>query len=123
MLEVLAAAQKHVDNSISKTCNGAKDDTVESVDELYHLGTQLGCKAVSYYRDGSREGQVLNSMKSGRQSEKADRTTAEKVRLICSITTFSLSPIDSRSQHTSRRVLANCKVRRGEFRLKHKICM
>lgn len=63
-VKVLAAAQKHVDNSISKTCNGATNDTVESVDELYHLARQLGCKAVSYYRDGSREGQVLNSMKS-----------------------------------------------------------
>ncbi len=62
-VKVLAAAQKHVDNSISKTCNGAKDDTMESVDELYHLARQLGCKAVSYYRDGSREGQVLNNIK------------------------------------------------------------
>jgi ribonucleoside-diphosphate reductase alpha chain len=62
-VKVLAAAQKHVDNSISKTCNGAKNDTVESVDELYHLARELGCKAVSYYRDGSREGQVLNTMK------------------------------------------------------------
>ena len=62
-VKVLAAAQKHVDNSISKTCNGANDDTVESVDELYHLARKLGCKAVSYYRDGSRENQVLNTMK------------------------------------------------------------
>ena len=62
-VKVLASAQKHVDNSISKTCNGAKDDTVGSVDELYHLARKLGCKAVSYYRDGSREGQVLNTMK------------------------------------------------------------
>ncbi len=67
-VKVLAAAQKHVDNAISKTCNGAKDDTVESVDELYHLARKLGCKAVSYYRDGSREGQVLNSMKSSAES-------------------------------------------------------
>jgi ribonucleoside-diphosphate reductase alpha chain len=63
-VHVLAAAQKHVDNSISKTCNGARDDTVDSVDELYHLARKLGCKAVSYYRDGSREGQVLSTMKS-----------------------------------------------------------
>lgn len=62
-VKVLGAAQKHVDNAISKTCNGAADDTVESVDELYHLARKLGCKAVSYYRDGSREGQVLNTMK------------------------------------------------------------
>ena len=61
-VKVLASAQKHVDNSISKTCNGANDDTLQSVDELYHLARKLGCKAVSYYRDGSRENQVLNTM-------------------------------------------------------------
>ncbi|PYS98405.1 MAG: adenosylcobalamin-dependent ribonucleoside-diphosphate reductase [Acidobacteria bacterium] len=73
-VHVLAAAQKHTDNSISKTCNGAKNDTVESVDELYHLARKLGCKAVSYYRDGSREGQVLSTMKSSSDTEtgKAD---------------------------------------------------
>jgi ribonucleoside-diphosphate reductase alpha chain len=62
-VKMLAGAQRHVDNSISKTCNGANDDTVESVNNLYHLARELGCKAVSYYRDGSREGQVLTSMK------------------------------------------------------------
>ncbi len=68
-VEVLAAAQKHVDNSISKTCNGSNDDTVESVDKLYRMAKDLGCKAVSYYRDGSREGQVLTSMKADDKSQ------------------------------------------------------
>jgi ribonucleoside-diphosphate reductase alpha chain len=62
-IHVLAAAQRHVDNGVSKTCNGAADDTLESVDRLYRLGRELGCKAVSYYRDGSRDSQVLSSMK------------------------------------------------------------
>ena len=62
-VHVLAAAQRNVDNSVSKTCNGVVNDTVESVDALYRLARQLGCKAVSYYRDGSRDNQVLNSMK------------------------------------------------------------
>ncbi|HKG58786.1 MAG TPA: adenosylcobalamin-dependent ribonucleoside-diphosphate reductase [Pyrinomonadaceae bacterium] len=62
-VHVLAAAQRNVDNSVSKTCNGAVNDTIESVDALYRLGRQLGCKAVSYYRDGSRDNQVLTSMK------------------------------------------------------------
>jgi ribonucleoside-diphosphate reductase alpha chain len=62
-VHVLAAAQRNVDNSVSKTCNGAVNDSVESVDKLYRLGRQLGCKAVSYYRDGSRDNQVLTSMK------------------------------------------------------------
>jgi ribonucleoside-diphosphate reductase alpha chain len=78
-VKVLAAAQKHVDNSISKTCNGAKDDTVESVDELYHLARKLGCKAVSYYRDGSREGQVLNTMKKAEQEVAATGLEAAAV--------------------------------------------
>jgi len=73
-VKVLAAAQKHVDNSISKTCNGAREDTVESVDQLYRMARDLGCKAVSYYRDGSREGQVLTSMKS---EPKPSESTAE----------------------------------------------
>lgn len=62
-VRILAAAQRHVDNSISKTCNGKADDTVESVAKLYRLARELGCKAVSYYRDGSREGQVLTAIR------------------------------------------------------------
>jgi ribonucleoside-diphosphate reductase alpha chain len=62
-VHVLAAAQHHVDNGVSKTCNGAATDTLESVDRLYRLARELGCKAVSYYRDGSRDSQVLSTVK------------------------------------------------------------
>lgn len=75
-VQVLAAAQRNVDNSVSKTCNGAKDDTVEVVDELYRMAKDLGCKCVSYYRDGSREGQVLTSMKT---EEKTAEETVEQI--------------------------------------------
>lgn len=74
-VQVLAAAQRNVDNSVSKTCNGASDDTIESVDELYRLARDLGCKCVSYYRDGSRDGQVLTSMKT--EEKKPATETAE----------------------------------------------
>lgn len=77
-VQVLAAAQKHVDNSISKTCNGAADDTVEAVDKLYRMARELGCKAVSYYRDGSREGQVLTSMKAENKKEQKTTPTENK---------------------------------------------
>ncbi|MFM8441220.1 MAG: hypothetical protein ACKN97_08025, partial [Acidobacteriota bacterium] len=89
-VRVLAAAQKHVDNSISKTCNGANDDTVESVDQLYRLAKELGCKAVSYYRDGSREGQVLTSMKT--ETKKVEEATAE----------VSVSPVVAIGEHIER---------------------
>jgi len=67
-VQVLAATQRNVDNSVSKTCNGAKNDSVESVEKLYMLARQLGCKAISYYRDGSRDEQVLTSMKKDERS-------------------------------------------------------
>ena len=67
-VQVLAATQRNVDNSVSKTCNGAQNDTVESVNRLYMLARHLGCKAVSYYRDGSRDEQVLTSMKTDQLS-------------------------------------------------------
>jgi ribonucleoside-diphosphate reductase alpha chain len=37
------------------------------VDHLYRLARELGCKAVSYYRDGSRDSQVLTSVKGAEQ--------------------------------------------------------
>ena len=78
-VHVLAAAQRNVDNSVSKTCNGAVNDTVESVDHLYRLAQQLGCKAVSYYRDGSRENQVLTSMKQEPKPEAGTLVTTTTV--------------------------------------------
>src|SRR5947209_20583339 len=78
-VHVLAAAQRNVDNSVSKTCNGAVNDTVESVDHLYRLARQLGCKAVSYYRDGSRENQVLTSMKQETKSESPTLVTTTTI--------------------------------------------
>lgn len=77
-VRMLAAFQKHVDNSISKTVNGGTADTVEDVDRLIHLARDLGVKAVSYYRDGSRVDQVLTSMKSpeNRQTDPEPGPTA-----------------------------------------------
>src|SRR3989440_7506387 len=89
-VHVLAAAQRNVDNSVSKTCNGAVNDTLESVDHLYRLARQLGCKAVSYYRDGSRENQVLTSMKQETKTETPTVVT----------TTTIIEPLDESVAHT-----------------------
>ena len=73
-VRVLATFQKNVDNSISKTCNGATTDTVADVDRLYRLARSLKVKCVSYYRDGSRDGQVLTAIKASDSTKKVEET-------------------------------------------------
>ncbi|MFN0108823.1 MAG: adenosylcobalamin-dependent ribonucleoside-diphosphate reductase [Blastocatellia bacterium] len=61
-LRVLKAFQDNVDNSISKTVNAPSSYSVEDTDRVHRLAWKMGVKAVSYYRDGSRDNQVLTAV-------------------------------------------------------------
>jgi len=58
-IRMQAAFQKYVDNGISKTVTLPKDATVEDVEKIFMMAYDLGCKGISIYRFGSREGQVI----------------------------------------------------------------
>lgn len=65
---VQAAVQKYTDASISKTVNAPESHTVEEVQKLYMNAYKLGCKGVTYMRDGSREG-VLTHMEDNQKKD------------------------------------------------------
>jgi adenosylcobalamin-dependent ribonucleoside-diphosphate reductase len=68
-LRVLKAFQDHVDNSISKTVNAPSSYSIEDTDRVHRLAWKMGVKAVSYYRDGSRDNQVLTAVSTGQKAE------------------------------------------------------
>ncbi|MCY3986872.1 MAG: adenosylcobalamin-dependent ribonucleoside-diphosphate reductase [Candidatus Dadabacteria bacterium] len=54
-----AAIQKHIDSCISSTVNLPKDISLEEVEKIYFLAWKLGCKGITVYREGSREGILI----------------------------------------------------------------
>lgn len=53
--------QKWVDHSISVTVNLPKDVTEETVAEVYKTAWESGCKGVTVYREGSRDGVLIKN--------------------------------------------------------------
>lgn len=77
-VKVQGLIQGYTDSSISKTANAPFDHTVEDVKELYMAAYDLGCKGVTYFRDGSRSGVLYHEEEE--KKEEAKPAVIEEVR-------------------------------------------
>jgi len=87
-VKLQGAVQKWVDHSISVTVNIPKEVTESIVSEIYQTAWESGCKGITIYRDGSRDGVLVATEKKTIDSsfiennapKRPDKIEAEVVR-------------------------------------------
>lgn len=62
-VKLQAAAQKHIDHSISSTINLPEDVTKEEVGKIYMEAWKSGCKGITVYRNNCRTGVLIDNKK------------------------------------------------------------
>ncbi len=98
-VRVQATIQYYTDSSISKTVNAPNNHTVEDVQKLYRMAYELGCKGITYMRDGSRVG-VLSHIE-----EKKPEQQAPAMEMVTSIQ-HGIKPIPAILQGYTRHMNA-----------------
>ena len=72
-VKMQGSMQKWVDHSISVTVNVPKETTEELVSQIYMTAWESGCKGMTIYRDGSRDG-VLVAKEEKKKEDKKQKT-------------------------------------------------
>ncbi len=81
-VKMQGAMQKWVDHSISVTINLPNDVSEDLVNQLYVEAWKSGCKGCTVYRDGSRDG-VLIDAKSDKKADKEKKDAKEPTLAPC----------------------------------------
>ena len=79
-VKIQAKLQENIDNSVSKTINCPKKTTVEEIENVYLSAWEQGCKGITIYRDGSREGQVLTIGQDKKEEPKEEKKEIVRTR-------------------------------------------
>jgi ribonucleoside-diphosphate reductase alpha chain len=79
-IRMMAAAQSFISGAISKTINLPNEATWQEIEECHKMSWQLGLKAISIYRDGSKLSQPLSA--SSDKKDKAEAEAEEKTQVV-----------------------------------------
>lgn len=77
-VKMQAAAQFHVDHSISSTVNVPEDITVEKIQEIYEAAWKTGCKGITVYRENCRTGVLIEKKDEDREKSEFKTHNAPK---------------------------------------------
>jgi ribonucleoside-diphosphate reductase alpha chain len=72
--------QQHIDSAISSTVNLPREATAEQVGEIYMQAWKAGCKGITVYREGSREGILITDEEQSRKDKGVQPTAEEKAK-------------------------------------------
>jgi ribonucleoside-diphosphate reductase alpha chain len=75
-IRMMAAAQPFISGAISKTINLPHEATWEDIERCHFLSWQMGTKAISIYRDGSKLSQPLSTKNKKKEESKTEEVTA-----------------------------------------------
>lgn len=77
-VKLQGSVQKWVDHSISVTVNIPKETTVDIVSQIYKTAWETGCKGMTIYRDGSRDGVLVSNNDNKKKQNVFTETNAPK---------------------------------------------
>src|SRR5487761_310928 len=77
-VQMQGAIQKHIDSSISSTVNIPRETTVDEVKKIYVQAWKAGCKGITVYREGAREGILLTEEEDAMQKGKSFATKKQE---------------------------------------------
>lgn len=136
-VKLQAAAQNHVDHAISSTINLPKDVSEEKVAEIYEAAWKAGCKGITVYRDGCRDGVLVTEPKevvsTAREATKRPKdvscdihhATVKKTPfvVVCGLVNgvpYEIFAFANSEEKLSRREVKGvlCKVKRGHYELR-----
>ena len=77
-VKMQGSMQKWVDHSISVTVNVPKETTEELVSQIYMTAWECGCKGMTIYRDGSRDGVLVAKDEKKKEEKKTETAPGER---------------------------------------------